>query len=370
MPLKKPVEKDEKATSMRDDFEQAIEDIESDEEGAVTTETKLNQEEIAPDETGEKTETQTAAEKAEAAASGEESGVKESGTPDDDGGKRVTAGEGQDDGDLTKAPESWSPAAREGWKDLPEATRTQIYKREKEIGMALEDGKLHRKAGERITSITDRYAPIIAAEGNLEPLQAIEEMIKVVATLRMGNPEVRAQKIAQFINAYDVPIDLLDNILSGQQPQAKDDPVAKLIDERMGPVNQLLQRINQADQNRATESSNTAVTEVQVFRADKANEFYNDVRMDMADFLDAAKRNNREMSLKQAYDRACAMHPEISKIVAKRTADAALITNKDEIARKKAAGSSIMGKQGGASGGQEDQSLHDTLSELYDQAAG
>ena len=369
MPPRKPLEKDEKAISMRDDFEQAIEAIENDTDDAVTTQTKLDQEDVTPNATGEETETQTAAEKAEAETSGEESGTEESGTSDDDGGKRASTGDGEDDGNL-KAPESWSPAAREGWKELPESTRTQIHKREKEIGMALEDGKAHRVAGERITALTDRYAPIIAAEGNLEPLRAVEELMKTVATLRMGNPQVRAQKIADFIQHYDIPINILDDILSGQQSNATNDPVSKMIDERMAPVNQLLQRINQADQNRTTEQNNTAGTEVQTFKADTTNEFYDDVRMDMADFLDAAKRNNREMSLKQAYDKACSMHPEISKIISKRASDAALINNKDEIARKKAAGSSIMGKQGGESGGAGESSMRDTLEELYDQATG
>ncbi len=369
MPPKKPLEKDEKATSMRDDFESAIDAIENDEDGAITVETALDNEDKTPDEITPKAEKKTAAEEAEAAASGEESRTEESGSTDLDGGKRDAEADKDTGTGVEKAPESWSPAAREGWKDLSEPVRTQIHKREKEIGMALEDGKTHRMAGERITSLTDKYAPIIAAEGGTDPIQAIEAMMQVVATLRMGSPEAKAQKIAQFIHTYSVPVSVLDDILSGQQKKAED-PMTKMIDERMAPVNQLLQRINQADQNRTADTNNAAVTDVQKFQADKANEFYEDVRMDMADFVDAAKRNDREMTLKQAYDKACAMHPEVSKILAKRAADAALIGNKDEIAAKKIAGSSIMGKQGGATAKGDDASMRDTISELYDQATG
>ena len=73
---------------------------------------------------------------------------------------------------------------------------------------------------------------------------------------------------------------------------------------------------------------------------------------------------------KEAYDKACSLNPEISKVRDKRTSDAALLNGKQTLAQKREAASSIMGTQGGAPARSEDMSMRDALTEAYDAQTG
>ena len=63
---------------------------------------------------------------------------------------------------------------------------------------------------------------------------------------------------------------------------------------------------------------------------DSQNEFYNDVRSDMADLLDMAANRGRQMSMQDAYNTACAAHPQISKVMAGRQAQQSVQQKKQE----------------------------------------
>lgn len=369
-------------TSMRDDFEEAISAIESDDEGAITTETQadadenpITAEDILPDEEGKEAETKTEDEEAQGEISdGEQDTTTD--TTTDDGGERATKGDGETDGDLNTAedidtpPVSWTPAAREGWKEIPENMRTQIAKREREIGLALEDGKDNRKAGERFNDIATRYAQVIAAEGVTDPLTGFEEMMKVMSVLRSGTPDQKAQKLAQFIQGYQVPLDKLDSMLAqsmGAAPTA-DDNVTRLLDERMQPVNALLEQIEQNKRRNTYQANQAAINEVVAFK--QANEFYTDVQADMADMVEMAERRGVKMPLEDAYQKACAMNPEVSKIISDRAENVKLMGGEDELRKKREAASSIHGSQLGGQGKSDDLSLHDELSQAWDEQSG
>lgn len=367
---------------MRDDFEEAISAIESDDEGAITTETQadadenpITAEDILPDEEGKEAETKTEDEEAQGEISdGEQDTTTD--TTTDDGGERATKGDGETDGDLNTAedidtpPVSWTPAAREGWKEIPENMRTQIAKREREIGLALEDGKDNRKAGERFNDIATRYAQVIAAEGVTDPLTGFEEMMKVMSVLRSGTPDQKAQKLAQFIQGYQVPLDKLDSMLAqsmGAAPTA-DDNVTRLLDERMQPVNALLEQIEQNKRRNTYQANQAAINEVVAFK--QANEFYTDVQADMADMVEMAERRGVKMPLEDAYQKACAMNPEVSKIISDRAENVKLMGGEDELRKKREAASSIHGSQLGGQGKSDDLSLHDELSQAWDEQSG
>lgn len=80
---------------------------------------------------------------------------------------------------------------------------------------------------------------------------------------------------------------------------------------------------------------------IQQFANDPANEFYSDVQGDMADIMDMAAARGQKLGLKEAYDKACLMHPTISQITQNRQAQAA-------VQQKRQAASSIHGGPGGA----------------------
>ena len=358
MPPKDGIETE---TSMREDMEAAINAVEQDTDGAITTETQsaADEQENLNDAEGQEAK-KTATDEAQGESpDGKTAKAGEDPDSDPDAARRAAKPESSAEDDAVKAqrkpPASWSPETREEWAKLPAGVRAQITKRESEIDKALNEGAQHRKAGEKFQGLADQYAQIIAAEGATDALHGTEELFKTVATLRMGSAQQKAQKIAGFIQHYGIDIGLLDDILSnnlkgkngGAAPEGIDDKLAAYLDSRLGPVDKLLSQMT--EQQRATQfqKNQDAINEVMQFKQDTKHEFYADVQNDMADMVEMAEKRGYIMPLQEAYDKACALNPEISKVLSKRAADDALKGGQQELDKKKHAASSISGQQGG-----------------------
>lgn len=246
-----------------------------------------------------------------------------------------------------KPPLDWGVEVREHYKDLPDSVKAHLHARDQHVNAMLQDGAANRKMGEGLNNISQGYKAIMDAEGVTNPLQAVDGLFKSVATLRMGTMQEKADKIAQFCQVYGVDINALDNALVGKSNQNANatDPVAALIDERMAPVNQLLEQINQ--NRRAGQQQQEHRTAANIAEFAKGAEFIEDVRDDMADLLEGASNRGVKMSLQQAYDKACAINPEISNVLATRNTNAAMMGSRNNMAAKRNAASSINGNSGG-----------------------
>ncbi len=276
---------------------------------------------------------------------------------------------------IDKAPESWQPEAREGWKELPEPIRQQIHKRETEINTALMDGSDNRKRGEQFSDIAGRYAQVIAAEGVTDPLVGFEEMMKVMSVLRMGTAEQKAQKIADFIGGYGISVEMLDGILTaapaiggGNGAAAIGDPTMAYINQQMKPVNDLLTRMNAQDQQQNFTKNQAYMAEVVKFKGE--NEFYADVQDDMADLCEMASKRGYDMPLAEAYSKACVMNPSVSKVMAERTETARLAEGGKIMTSKREASSSLMSGQQEGIAATEDLDLRGTLNAAWDAQSG
>jgi hypothetical protein len=347
-PVEEQVEEVEvvEETSMRDDVLAAMAEVEEPEGEPATNE---------EEETAE----------AQAAPETSEGEVSEQAAVASDADDTSTIGDGNED---LKAPVGWTPAAREHWAEMPDAVKQQVSKREGEIATALESGKEQRKLGERFGSVSEQFASVLAAEGAADPVVGVQELMKVVATLQSGSPQQKAEKIAGFIKHYGVPIETLDGILAGDPGAPTNDPMRQMIDDRLKPVDNLLQRMDKAERERNYNANQKAVTEVTQFR--DTNEFYNDVQNDMADMVEMAEKRGIEMPLQEAYNKACALHPEVSKVLADRAESARIMGSNQTIADKRNAASSVVGKQGGTTGVAANASLRDTLADAWDSQVG
>ena len=215
------------------------------------------------------------------------------------------------------APIGWNPEAREGWSGIPDATKQQILQRERDIEQNMANTSTARQESQVFNQIASKYAPVMAAEGVNNPFQAIEGMFQTAAELRMGNPQQKAGRIAMMIKNYGVDIQALDALLVGETPEVnQNDQMAQLIDQRMQPVNQMMQQLAGMQQNKVQEQHEGATAQVGEFS--KNAEFLADVRYDMADLMDLATKRGQNMSLQDAYERACSVHPEVSKVLQKR----------------------------------------------------
>jgi len=273
-------------------------------------------------------------------------------TPSDEpADKEDTAEAAKDDaadGKDVKAPVDWGPEVREEWKGLPKSVRDHINAREQHINQTLQDGAQNRKLGENFLHLTAPYKAIMDAEGARSPLEAVEGLFKTVGTLRMGSPDQKAQMMAQLISVYGIDINMLDTALVGGEIQPPANPADAALDAKLAPINTFIDQFN-AQQNNNAENEQIRIGEdINKFAA--TAEFFNDVRVDMADFLDAASRNGSVMTLQQAYDKACAMHQGISGVISKRASDKALLAGNSSMASKRNAAASINGSSTGPGG--------------------
>ena len=251
--------------------------------------------------------------------------------------QKPTAGNGED----AKPPVSWNAEAREAWKDIPKAARDYIAQREQQVAVGMQKNAEGAQRAAAMDRTLQPYSQYLAMNGG--PGETIKNLLATGANLQMGSPVQKAHQIANLIKQFGVDIGTLDNILVGQPPpkeHQQDDTVQRAVQQAVAPYQQMLQEFQQGRQQQAEQFNGQVRTELQQFQSNAANEFYADVKMDMADILDMAANRGQQMDLATAYDRACKLHPSISKIL--DTRNAAQIA-----ARKREASVSIHGNRGG-----------------------
>jgi hypothetical protein len=88
----------------------------------------------------------------------------------------------------------------------------------------------------------------------------------------------------------------------------------------------------------------------------------------MADLIDMAAKRGRDLPIQEAYDKACALNPEISSVITERARVETLLGNKTTLANKRNAASGLNGQQLGEGGGRAGMSMRDTLADAWDSA--
>lgn len=228
---------------------------------------------------------------------------------------------------VERAPEGWRPGAREDWAGLPEPVRREIHRRELDIATGLQEAAEARRFSEEFETKVRPFEQLIRAEGAESPLQAVTEIMNTVSQLRMGTPQERAARMAQLIGHYGVDISLLDSALaSGMQPGAPmagqgaavPDPVQQAIDAKLKPVQEFMSGIQSRMDESTKQVSERANAAVAAFS--DGREFIADVRLDMADLIDAAAAKGRGMTLEEAYDLACQVNPDVRAVIQARVA--------------------------------------------------
>jgi len=299
---------------------------------------------------------------------------------DSDEDDEPVAAEADDEGDeepsdpplekQTKAPVSWKPGVREHWKKLPPDVQQEVLRRESEIQKGLQQASQHRKVADEYLRTIQPYQNLMQSMG-ATPSQAISTVMGTVAQLSQGNVKQKAEIVASLIKDYGVDIESLDNLLSGQD--LSDDPNAPLLsqlDERLRPINEFMGQMQGVEQQQDQQINAKASQDLQQFVGDPKNEFLEDVRETMADYLEVAARNQRTMTLQEAYNRACNDSPEIKKILDQREGAMRQQPTGDDIARKRRAASSVSGNPNGSTAGLEEKSLRDAIASQFEDNTG
>jgi len=254
-----------------------------------------------------------------------------------------------------KPPVSLSAAAREAWKDTPPAMRAEIAKRERDFAQGIQKYAEDSKRVQAMDNSLKPYQQLFAMNGGAG--QFMPSLLNTASILQMGAPAQKAQTVANLIQQFGVDIATLDNVLTGQ-PQTQEQPQTQQLD-----INQLVdQRFQQYQQREAQAQQQiqgqAAMATIQAFGNNPANEFYNDVKMEMADIIELASNRGQAMTLQQAYDKACILNPEISAIVNGRI-------SQSSVTRKLRAASSVGGGPGGEGGSSAPGSMRSVIEEAW-----
>jgi len=254
-----------------------------------------------------------------------------------------------------KAPASWKPTAREGWAKVPADIQQEVIRRERETAMALQESSEARQGFSKFREITTPYETLFRSEG-VDAMTGIANMMQTTAMLATGPAPMRAQIVASLIKTYGVDIATLDAILSGQQAPQQAPQQYQPQPMRDPRLDSLLEQAQQRTQQKAAAQ----------LEAVSAQEFFEDVREDMADILEVASKRGFQMSAQDAYNRAILLHPEVSKVVEQRKAAA---NPGGSTQRARDAASSIRGSPTAGPPAPSGGSLKDDLEAAWDRAS-
>jgi hypothetical protein len=222
-----------------------------------------------------------------------------------------------------KAPSSWKPEVREEFAKLPPGVQAEIARRETEITRGMQSAAQYRAAVEQLQSVVQPYLGNIQAANGGDVVGAIKLYLQTDHTLRHGTTAERAALMADIIKNYGVNIEALDAALAGQ-PRA-DGPeeliARKLRAEMQRELQPVMGFFNQLQESRARREGalrGEVQEEVEQFAQDPAAPHFEELREEMADLMEVAARRGLTMTLKQAYDRAIALHPKLAEEAGKR----------------------------------------------------
>jgi hypothetical protein len=239
-----------------------------------------------------------------------------------------------------KAPASWRPEVREKWAALDPQVRQEVHRRESELQHVLQQSAQSRQFVDAFERLVQPYEVFIRAE-NSNPLQAVDNLMRTAAELRVGTPASKAQLIAGMITNFGIDLPMLDSILAGQMPAPGQAAAAQPQPFRDPRFDQFLAAQQQMLQQQAQQEDAQTRQTLQQF-AD-AHEFYGDVAALMADLLEVRARRGEKPDLEKLYAEACKMHEGVSTIQAQRAAASKSSSHSAAVLRAKRAAASVKG---------------------------
>ncbi|MCA1807388.1 MAG: hypothetical protein LC687_06035, partial [Actinobacteria bacterium] len=142
-------------------------------------------------------------------------------------------------------PAGWKGVVKQKWKELPADVRQEIARRERDYAVGIQQYSETAKRASDYDRLLSPYQSLFVANGT-NPVQGLQNILQTAASLQMGNNAGKAKIVGDLIQQYGVDIESLDNYLAdGNVPESNQDQdrLEKLLEERMGPVNQLMQQL-------------------------------------------------------------------------------------------------------------------------------
>ena len=222
-----------------------------------------------------------------------------------------------------RAPEAWSPEAREYWKDIPEEAKKEIIRHNQLIYDTLDKTTEERKFARAVAQTVQPYREMIEQDGS-NVVRSIGQLMDTAKRLRTSPGHEKATLVAGLIKQFGVDVQQLDRALTGLPVQA--DPIAQRIEQEMAPVRQWQQQMAQQQQVQQQQQDQELQKKVNDFYQTDP-EFLNDVQQKLVEIYDG------QMPLQDAYEEACWSTPSVRKVLLQRQ-EAQRLQQQNEVASK------------------------------------
>jgi hypothetical protein len=232
-----------------------------------------------------------------------------------------------------KPPQSWTPAAREAFAKAPPEVQAEVVKREREIARTLQDTAHARQTAEQVQRTLAPYETIARANG-MDAMSYAGSVLQTAAALHLGTPQQKAQAFAALIQQFQPDLEAINSFLQGQAPRGQ---------PQQAPQPQVDYRAEM----RRVMLEERARQEAEAFLANQP-EFLDDVKDDMLLIRERAVAAGRNMTWPEAYDRACKLNENVSRVLDQRKAAEQLRTPQPVTEAARRAASSVRSRPAAA----------------------
>lgn len=229
-----------------------------------------------------------------------------------------------------KLPSSWKPPAREALAKAPREVQEEAVRIDREVRQVMQEAAPLKQRAAEIDRALAPFEGIARASG-MDVMSYAGSVMQTAAMLFQGPVGNRPALIAQLIKQAGINPEDVNPFLYGERSPSQ--PQQPAFDPR-AEVQKVLQEERQRQEAEASQRA------VQEFTATQP-EFFDDVWTEMVAIIEADKRAGRNPDLKRAYDRACRMNEDVSKILEQRKAAEAARTANTATQGARAAATSI-----------------------------
>jgi hypothetical protein len=213
-----------------------------------------------------------------------------------------------------RAPSSMTPLLREKWGTVPREMQKFWIDRERDMQVRLQETADERKLAKQFNEVAAPYEAMFRQHGT-NAVAHTKELLNLDYQLRTGSPAEKAQIIHGLITHFQPDVHTLTQLATGrpmQQPQAQQAPNVQ-------------EAVRQELEAREAQRQEAEISrELQAFAADPKNEFLEDLKPTMQKAIEAGFVTGNSITelFRKAYDFAAIQHPEISQVLASRSAAA------------------------------------------------
>lgn len=205
-------------------------------------------------------------------------------------------------GAVQRPPASWSAAAKAKFATLEPDIQREVLKREDDFHKGIEQYKAKATLADTLYREIQPYEAVLRSEG-VTPEVAVRSLMNAAYTLRAGTPQQKAQLIQDVAQTYGID---LSGLASGEVPEI--DPNTHALQNRLASLEGA---IANSFAQRQQHDVQTLTQQIEQFRNDPKNLYFDDVRQDMGVLI----QNARAQTLQDAYDMAIWARPDIRALL-------------------------------------------------------